>query len=123
MTDPPEASWPLSSWPLFIYGSLKRTRDAAERMRGARFLRAAATEPGWTLLDLGRYPGLVRGNGHVVGELYAVPPDLLVRLDAYEGTAEGYYERIAIALADGTAAQTYHYTGDRSMARPHGAEW
>ena len=108
---------------LFIYGSLKRGRDAAFRMSGATFLRVATTLPEWTLLNLGRYPGLVPGSDSVEGELYHVPDDLLARLDDYEGVAEGYYDRVPITLADGTECQTYRYTGERSEARPHGPAW
>ena len=38
------------------------------------------------LYDLGEYPGLRPGSGHVFAELHAVrDPDVFVRLDAFEG--------------------------------------
>ena len=107
---------------LFIYGTLKRGFPAAGRMAGATYVGDAATEPSWTLLNLGRYPGLVAGRDAVRGELYDVPAALLPTLDAYEGVAEGLYDRIAINTTAGPA-ETYRYLGPRSHATPCGAEW
>ena len=70
------------------------------------------------LLDLGRYPGLVDGDGHVRGEIYRLDdPELLAVLDR----AEGYNfdrRRITVTLANGrrVRAWIYRYRGRRERA-------
>ncbi|MGB7158639.1 MAG: gamma-glutamylcyclotransferase family protein [Tepidisphaeraceae bacterium] len=51
------------------------------------------------LYDLGRYPGVVEGDGFVRGIVLRVPPDAWDRLDAYEGCpvpggGDGLFRRI-----------------------------
>jgi gamma-glutamylaminecyclotransferase len=72
---------------LFVYGTLMRGGRNHTALAGQRFLGAARTPPGFALLDLGHYPGLVRradGRG-VRGELYEVAADCLGVLDEIEG--------------------------------------
>ena len=72
------------------------------------------------LLDLGNFPGLVNGAGHVVGEVYRLDtPELLGVLDR----AEGYNfvrRRATVTLAPGRRARAwiYRYRGRRDRAVP-----
>jgi gamma-glutamylcyclotransferase (GGCT)/AIG2-like uncharacterized protein YtfP len=92
---------------LFVYGSLLRGEPAHARLAGARFECEAATAPGFELVDLGEYPGLLRGGaGRVHGEVYAVPDALVPELDRYEDHPE-LFTRTEIALADGSRAEAY----------------
>jgi gamma-glutamylcyclotransferase (GGCT)/AIG2-like uncharacterized protein YtfP len=51
-----------------------------------RFLGAARTAAGFTLYDLGAFPGMVaEGSGAVEGEVYAIDDATLARLDRLEG--------------------------------------
>ena len=78
---------------LFVYGTLRRGFDnpfARRLRREAEFL-STATLPGAFLVDIGAYPGMLRGNdtAHaVIGDLFRLPDNpspLLAALDAYEG--------------------------------------
>lgn len=71
---------------VFVYGTLRRgeVNDINQLMPRPRFLGQASVEG--HLYPLGWYPGLVLGGpGRVVGEVYAVSPELEVRLDEIEG--------------------------------------
>jgi gamma-glutamylcyclotransferase (GGCT)/AIG2-like uncharacterized protein YtfP len=72
------------------------------------------------LLDLGRYPGLVVGAGHVRGEIYRLDdPELLPVLDREEGY--NFERRCAIVtLANGRRARAwvYRYRGPQNRAVP-----
>jgi gamma-glutamylcyclotransferase (GGCT)/AIG2-like uncharacterized protein YtfP len=84
--------------------------------RGAAFV-GSGTAPG-TLLDLGRYPGLVAGRGRVRGEVYRLRSrELLPVLDREEGY-DFERRRTLIALADGRRlrAWVYRYRGSRRRA-------
>jgi len=88
---------------LFVYGTLMRGQPAHRLMRGARLLGRIATPRGYTLHDLGPYPAAVRaGRGRIRGELYAIPPAMLRRLDAYEN-CPAEYRRATIATVFGRA--------------------
>ena len=76
------------------------------------------------LLNLGRYPGLVAGEGRVKGEFYRLDdPELLPVLDREEGY--NFRRSIAIVtLAGGRRARAwvYRYRGprERAVPVPHG---
>lgn len=68
---------------LFVYGTLRSNQPNAPRLGGA-------TPLGWAtvsgkLLDLGDYPGLIEGEGVVIGELFLLPSAALERIDDLEG--------------------------------------
>ncbi len=71
---------------LFVYGTLCRGLSRNNLLSQAKFIDLAYCEGG--LIDVGSYPGLVRGEGYVVGEVYEIDSDTLSRLDM----VEGFYE-------------------------------
>lgn len=86
---------------LFVYGTLKRGCCNHAQLAGQQFVGEARTKPGHRLHDLGGYPGLVAAAGEtggVEGEVWSVDARALVRLDAFEGVAEGLYRRAPVAL-------------------------
>ena len=103
---------------VFVYGTLMRggaNHTVLVRL-GARYVAAARTARGRTLVDLGPYPALlplddardsVAPNVH--GEVFAVEESLLPELDAFEGVPELYArESIDLVTDDGEAnAFTY----------------
>jgi len=115
---------------VFVYGSLlsgfgnHRLLDVP----GAAFVGEAETEGGWTLHDLGAYPGMVRRDDlpgeSVRGELYAVDREVLRRLDQLEGHPR-YYTRTEITLDGGEVVESY--TLDREQvahcSRVGGGDW
>jgi len=109
---------------LFVYGTLKRGCRNHSRLRAAAFLGEAWTAPGYTLVDCGSYPGLVRAEGSegVCGELYQFDTSLLAALDAFED-APGEYLRVSIQLKDGGEAQTYLYREEAGHLNVYGPEW
>jgi gamma-glutamylcyclotransferase (GGCT)/AIG2-like uncharacterized protein YtfP len=84
--------------------------------RGATFLGGAHVRG--RLLGLGRYPGLVAGDGRVKGEVYRVDdPELLPVLDREEGY--NFKRRPStITLAEGRRARAwvYWYRGPQHRA-------
>ena len=101
---------------LFIYGTLMPGLRLEGQMQGARFV-GAAQVPG-RLVDVGRYPGLLVGDGLVTGEVYEVDAAHLARLDAVEDMVPGdrfasQYWREGVTVASGPLqgqpVQTYVY--------------
>jgi gamma-glutamylcyclotransferase (GGCT)/AIG2-like uncharacterized protein YtfP len=72
---------------LFIYGTLMPGLRLEAQMQGACFV-GPAQVPG-RLVDVGRYPGLLQGDGQVTGEVYEVDDAHLARLDGVEGVVPG----------------------------------
>lgn len=114
---------------VFVYGTLKRGGSNHHFMAGQAFVGAASTASGFTLFDLGGYPGLVPAPGRaegVSGEVWLVDDACLARLDQLEGTAEGLYGRKPVPLAEpfaASGAQAYVFLGDVG-GRPHlGSSW
>ncbi|NBC13106.1 MAG: gamma-glutamylcyclotransferase [Gammaproteobacteria bacterium] len=97
---------------VFVYGTLLRGEVNHHLLRDARFLGSHRTEPRFTLLVLGAYPGLVAGGDTAVfGEVYGVDAAGLRRLDQLEDYPRLYDRRI-IATAHGSA-WVYLYRGPR----------
>ncbi len=102
----------------FVYGSLLRGESAHARLARARLVGASDTAPGFELVDLGDYPGLLRGGaGRVRGEVYAVPDDLVPDLDLYEDHPD-LFSRTEIELADGSRAEAYLVSERLAAGRP-----
>jgi gamma-glutamylcyclotransferase (GGCT)/AIG2-like uncharacterized protein YtfP len=101
---------------LFIYGTLLPGLRLEGEMHGATLL-GAAQVPG-RLVDVGRYPGLLHGEGLVTGEVYEVDAAQLARLDGVEGVVPGdrsasQYWRDTVTVQSGPLqgqpVQTYVY--------------
>lgn len=108
---------------LFVYGTLRArgSRHAALGALGAHYL-GERTVRG-VLYDCGAYPGMVDGDGEVVGELYQFEDvaSALVELDQIEGftgyaTQESLFRRV-ITIADAAPAWTYHLTRPEGLRR------
>jgi gamma-glutamylcyclotransferase (GGCT)/AIG2-like uncharacterized protein YtfP len=114
---------------LFIYGTLMPGLRLQAEMQGARFVGAAQVSG--RLVDVGRYPGLLAGEGLVTGEVYEVDDAHLALLDGVEGVVPGdraasQYWREVVAVVSGALqgqqVQTYLYDRptDGCTPIPHG---
>jgi gamma-glutamylaminecyclotransferase len=92
---------------LFVYGTLKRGCCNHHHLAGQTFVGPARTRPGYTLYDLGGYPGIAAAADQdgVVGEVWSVDPAARQRLDIFEGVPEGLYRRESLPLQPPFAAQ------------------
>ncbi|MGE4219685.1 MAG: gamma-glutamylcyclotransferase [Alphaproteobacteria bacterium] len=101
-----------------FYGSLRAGTGVLRRLGVLRLLRSLGPcrLPG-RLVDLGRYPGLVRGPGSIAAELFEVRhPRALAVLDRFEDCdparpRRSMYRRIALSPLDrdGPPAWVYLY--------------
>ena len=92
---------------LFIYGTLMPGLRLEAEMQGAQPLGPARVQG--RLVDVGRYPGLIPGEGLVTGEVYRVDDAQLARLDEVEDVVPGdravsQYWRERVLVQDGTLA-------------------
>ena len=101
--------------PVFVYGTLTDADRAGALLEAWRFDAEAVLE-GLHRVD-GTYPTLAPG-GETSGRLLVTPE--LDALDAYEGVADGLYERVALPLSDGGEAWCYIGDPDRLDAP---ADW
>ena len=108
---------------LFAYGTLMRGLPLHHLIEGrAEFV--AAGSIGGRLVDLGGYPGALRGAGTIRGEVYRLrSADLLAALDAAEGP-EFPRRPTRVRLDDGreVSAWTYWFDGsvNGAVPIPHG---
>ena len=92
---------------LFVYGTLLAGEPYHHLLGDAPLLGKARTQAGYTLVNLGEYPGLQKGGaGSVHGEVYTITKSLLPVLDKYEDYPL-LYDRILVPLEDGNTALTY----------------
>jgi len=118
MTAPPDLH-------VFVYGTLRRgeANDINRLQPAPRYLGQARI--GGVLYDLGPYPGLVLGGTEpVLGEVYAIAPELEQQLDVIEEVAplpSGEYARRHVELVlDGRPLRCLVYEIDplRVRGRP-----
>lgn len=113
------ASRASASARLFTYGTLMRGYGLHRVLAGGATFLEEGSVPG-RLLDLGRYPGLIPGQGRVRGELYRLDdPALLAVLDRAEGV-QFVRSRTTVTLARDRRARAwvYRYRGPRDRAVP-----
>ena len=114
---------------LFIYGTLLPGLRLESEMQDALRL-GCARVPG-RLVDVGRYPGLVQGDGRVTGEVYRVSDARLARLDQVEDMVPGdraasQYWRERVTVLEGALAgqqvwtYVYNLPVDGLTPIPHG---
>jgi len=95
---------------LFVYGTLMRGGPRHPVLAGQRFLGEVRTRPGYALLDLGDYPGLVPHGPaglSVRGEWYEVEAGLRPCLDEIEGAPALF--RLGPVDLEGCAGPAYAY--------------
>jgi protein phosphatase len=120
---------PKATTLLFVYGTLKRGGSNHRYMERQSFVGAARTPKGYTLYDLGGYPGMIADTADeegVTGEVWSVDDACLASLDVLEGTAEGLYRRSTITLLDPFAksvVETYVYLKGVEGRRRIGSTW
>ena len=111
---------------LFVYGTLKRGLKNHHLIADQVFLGEAVTEPQYRVFDLGPHPGLVEDTAHglaVKGELWAVTPDCLAKLDEFEIATDLFVrKRIAVAGRPG-AVEAYFWVGAVPTAKPSASHW
>jgi gamma-glutamylcyclotransferase (GGCT)/AIG2-like uncharacterized protein YtfP len=95
---------------VFVYGTLMRGEVNHRLLAGAEWVGEHRTEPCFTLVNLGAYPGLIAGGRvAVTGELYLVDGAGLRALDVLEDYPR-LYRRGRLRTASGRA-WTYLYRG------------
>lgn len=114
---------------LFVYGTLKRGGSNHRQLSGQTFVATGRTVPGYRLFDLGDFPGMVSfpsAPDGVEGEVWSVDDAALLRLDDFEGVAQGLYRREPVALLAPFAGQTvqaYLYSHSVEGRRDLGSIW
>ncbi|WP_034492880.1 gamma-glutamylcyclotransferase family protein [Buttiauxella agrestis] len=86
---------------IFVYGSLRRKQGNSHWMTNAQWLGEHHVE-NYALYSLGHYPGVVPGEGSVMGEVYRIDASTLSELDALR-TKGGEYKRQLIQTPYGSA--------------------
>lgn len=76
---------------VFVYGTLRRGCYNHHYLQDTPCLGACRSAPAFTMLDLGPFPGVVRGGTTgVCGEVYRIDAADLARLDELEGYPVDY---------------------------------
>jgi gamma-glutamylaminecyclotransferase len=110
---------------LFVYGTLLKGEANHGLLAKSQFVGQAKTNPEYTLVDLGAYPAMVEGGQTaILGEVYRIEEQTLLRLDRLEGHPH-YYTRKTIELEGGMNAEAYvldqsRYRGSTLIA---GGDW
>lgn len=105
---------------LFVYGSLLRGMSLSSYMEGTKFLGPAYVRA--EMFYLGFYPGIIKGNQLVFGELYEVSEEQIPKIDEVEDYIELDNERSAYLrrpidayqLSDGKLVKAAAYYYNRS---------
>jgi len=83
---------------VFVYGTLKRGFGNSVLLNEAEFIQNAMTQPSYTMINLGFFPGVqLNGDTPIIGEVYKVTEDEMLRLDRLEGYPS-FYNRVRIPL-------------------------
>lgn len=97
---------------LYVYGTLMSTNISNKTyLDDAEYL-GKYTLSGYKQYDLDSYPGIVKGNDMVKGELYAVSLDRLADIDQYEGEGSLYKRKMVQVYSESNEkynAFTYIY--------------
>jgi gamma-glutamylcyclotransferase (GGCT)/AIG2-like uncharacterized protein YtfP len=108
---------------VFVYGTLKKGHGNHVLLRESEYQGAAQAPPGFRMVSLGGFPGVVEGEGEVHGEVYLVNDNTMERLDRLEGFPS-FYSRTLIPTPYGPAwmytLNQYEYGNHPAV---EGGEW
>lgn len=108
---------------VFVYGTLRRGGTNHPLLRDARFLGDHWTEPDYRMLDVGPYPGVVRGGETPIrGEVYRVTPAQMRRLDDLEDYPRSY-TRERITTPWGSAWMYLYRPGGQRLPEIASGDW
>jgi gamma-glutamylcyclotransferase (GGCT)/AIG2-like uncharacterized protein YtfP len=110
---------------LFVYGTLLRGEESHALLEGSRLVREVKTAPKYSLVDLGTYPGMVKGGDVAIsGELFVLEIPTLAKVDVHEGHPV-LFKRQEVELDDGSHAHAYLLDLDqvRGRRRIRGGSW
>tara|TARA_B100000900_G_C20574350_1_gene714693 strand:- start:314 stop:706 length:393 start_codon:yes stop_codon:yes gene_type:complete len=96
---------------VFVYGTLKSggtIRGLNQFGEGATIVgKANTTYPDYDMLDLGAFPGVIKGGTYKIqGEVWEVSDEVMEQLDAIEGYPD-FYDREATMTTQGKAFMYY----------------
>ncbi|MEO8908597.1 MAG: gamma-glutamylcyclotransferase [Microbacteriaceae bacterium] len=118
LRDQKKESFMLQDELLFVNGTLMRGLGLHDNLSGAEFLEEVATAPKYRMHSIGDvHPGMYEvesGGESIVGELYNLPIDVLLRV--IEGEPDGLH-RGPVTLADGRIVPGILF--DESLAKGH----
>lgn len=100
---------------IFVYGTLMQGRENHDYFLGNAPMIGRGEIDGFTMLDLGYYPGVVRGKGRVCGEVYRVTEQELRNIDILE--AEGVLYRrepVLVKMEEGLMSNVFVYIYNRA---------
>lgn len=98
---------------VFVYGTLMRGEANHHLLSDAEYLGTWTTHPGFRMLHLGHYPGIVPVGGSAIeGEVYSVGKAHLIQLDRLEDCPR-LYRRKQLSTPWGPA-WIYLYQGERA---------
>ena len=84
---------------VFVYGTLMTNQRNHGYLKDATYIGDGAIE-GYEIYDLGRYPGIIEGNGTVFGEVYQVTEEIEKRLDYLEEEGDLYLKKPEMVRLD-----------------------
>ncbi len=101
---------------LFVYDASMSGLAESARLASARLVGPAATEPRYELIDMGTHVALASGGTvSVRGEVYAVEPQLLAKLDVDNGPR--LLLRALVRLEDGRDVHAHVLESDQVRGR------
>jgi len=100
---------------IFVYGTLLKGQSNYERFLAPAEPEMRGEIEGFDMFELGYFPGVVKGNGRVKGEVYKVSREQLNRIDSLEGEGVLYKkEKVTVqgyCLTERVEAYVYIYLG------------
>lgn len=104
---------------IFVYGTLLRDQgNWSWALQDQTFICEAETEPEYTMISLGGFPGVLEGGEtSIKGEVFEVDDERMPSIDNLEGVnhdkpEDGMYRAEVITLTDGTEALIYIYNSE-----------
>jgi gamma-glutamylcyclotransferase (GGCT)/AIG2-like uncharacterized protein YtfP len=106
---------------VFVYGTLKKGYRNHRLLEGSNYIGEGKIS-GYDLYDLGSFPGIIRGKGEVVGEIYEIDQETLKRVDMLESEGQ-LYSRVPVEVSqNGKMVKAATYVFNRSVNNAHRIE-
>lgn len=99
---------------VFVYGTLRQTHGNHHLLSGAHCYGAGITQAHYAMYMASGYPYVTSTEARypIVGELYAVDNDTLIKLDKMEGHPRYYTRKEIVVIVEGKEYNAWMYFRD-----------
>ena len=102
---------------VFLYGTILRDENNHHLIEDEEFIDSGVIQ-GYKMINLGIFPGIIPGNGAVLGEIYLVCDDAIEMLDIFMDEGNLFVRKTVKVFTSRLEYEAYVYVYNKEVKNP-----